>query len=112
MSVKLLTEHRLKILSSKGGCTGSSESTLVKCHIVGNHMSMSRLSCTFKKTLENSENVIDIKGHILRLQKKQLEFLNCVELKTQTSQCIRAVLSAILLIILDCIMATLSLDNS
>ena len=29
MSVKLLTEHNLE-LSIKGGCTGSSESTLVK----------------------------------------------------------------------------------
>ena len=37
MSVKLLTEHLLEVLSLKGGCTGSSESTLVKlleitCH--------------------------------------------------------------------------------
>ena len=39
MGVKLLTEHHLEFLSFKGGCTGSSESTLVKCHIVGNHMS-------------------------------------------------------------------------
>ena len=30
MSVKLLTEHHLKFLSLKGGCTCSSESTLVK----------------------------------------------------------------------------------
>ena len=30
MIVKLLTEHHLEILSLKGGCTGSSESTLVK----------------------------------------------------------------------------------
>ena len=30
MSVKLLTEHNLECLSLKGGCTGSSESTLVK----------------------------------------------------------------------------------
>ena len=30
MSVKLLTEHHLEILSLKGDCTGSSESTLVK----------------------------------------------------------------------------------
>ena len=30
MIVKLLTEHHLKFLSLKGGCTGSSESTLVK----------------------------------------------------------------------------------
>ena len=30
MSVELLTEHRLEFLSLKGGCTSSSESTLVK----------------------------------------------------------------------------------
>ena len=30
MTVKLLTEHNLELLSLKGGCTGSSESTLVK----------------------------------------------------------------------------------
>ena len=30
MSVKLLTEHHLEFLYLKGGCTGSSKSTLVK----------------------------------------------------------------------------------
>ena len=30
MMVKLLTEHHLEFLSLKGGCIGSSESTLVK----------------------------------------------------------------------------------
>ena len=30
MSGKLLTEHQLEFLRLKGGCTGSSESTLVK----------------------------------------------------------------------------------
>ena len=30
MSVKLLTEHQLKLVSLKEGCTGSSRSTLVK----------------------------------------------------------------------------------
>ena len=30
MTVKLLTEHHLEFQSLKGGCTGSSESTLVK----------------------------------------------------------------------------------
>ena len=30
MSVKLLTEHHFEFLSFKGGCIGSSESTLVK----------------------------------------------------------------------------------
>ena len=39
MIVKLLTEHHFEFLSITGGCRGSSESTLVKCQIVGNHMS-------------------------------------------------------------------------
>ena len=39
MIVKLLTEHHLEFLSIKGGCTGLSVSTLIKCHIVGNNMS-------------------------------------------------------------------------
>ena len=30
MIIKLLTEHNLEFLSLKGGCRGSSESTLVK----------------------------------------------------------------------------------
>ena len=30
MTVKLLSKHHLEFLSLKGGCTGSSESTLVK----------------------------------------------------------------------------------
>ena len=38
MIVKLLAEHHLEFLSLKGGCRGSSESTLVKCHIFGNHI--------------------------------------------------------------------------
>ena len=33
MIVKLLTEHHLEFLSLKGGCRGSSESTLVKMSI-------------------------------------------------------------------------------
>ena len=33
MIVKLLTEHHLEFLSFTGGCTGSSKSTLAKCHI-------------------------------------------------------------------------------
>ena len=37
MSVQLLTEHRLEFVSLKGGCTGSSESTLVKMHCIAAH---------------------------------------------------------------------------
>ena len=39
LTVKLLTEHHLKDLSLKGSCLGSSESTVVKVHVVENHMS-------------------------------------------------------------------------
>ena len=39
MNVKPLTEYHLEFLRFKVVCTGSSESTLVKRHIVGNHMS-------------------------------------------------------------------------
>ena len=39
MIVKLLIEQHLEFLSLKGGCRGSSESTLVKMSIVGNLMS-------------------------------------------------------------------------
>ena len=38
-TLRLLTIHHLKFLSLKRGCTDSSESTLVKCHVFGNHMS-------------------------------------------------------------------------
>ena len=44
MSVKLLTEHHLEFLRLKGGCTGSSESTLVrmlqswKSHVVAHFL--------------------------------------------------------------------------
>ena len=34
MIVKLLTKHHLEFLSLKGGCRGSSESTLVKLVII------------------------------------------------------------------------------
>ena len=40
-SVKLLTEHHLKFLSLKGGCTGSSEATLVKMP----HFRKSHVTC-------------------------------------------------------------------
>ena len=49
MSDELLTEHRLKFLSLKGGCTGSAESTLVKMqhcwksHVTA-HMSVQEIS--------------------------------------------------------------------
>ena len=41
MNVRLLTEHHLRFLSLKGGCTGPSESTLVKMP----HCWKSRVTC-------------------------------------------------------------------
>ena len=51
MIVKLLTEHHLEFLNLTGGCTGSSQSTLVIINnIVGKYMS--RLKCMQKDLLD------------------------------------------------------------
>ena len=48
MIVKLLTEHHLEFLSFKGGCTGSSESTLVKMlHCWKSHVTACRRVAEF-----------------------------------------------------------------
>ena len=58
MIVKLLTEHHLEFLSLKGGCRGSSESTLDKIPTVGNHVPrlnykmMLRVPCKFAADIE------------------------------------------------------------
>ena len=57
MSVKLLTEHHFEFLSLEGGCIGSPESTLVKCHIVGNHVS--RLKCYALSTVIRKDNFVN-----------------------------------------------------
>ena len=52
ITVKLLTEQHLEFLSLKGGCTGSSESTLVKMphrwklHVAAHMSLVSRLETT------------------------------------------------------------------
>ena len=45
MFLKLLTEHHLEFLSLKGGCTGSSESTLVKMSICWKSHAAAHLLC-------------------------------------------------------------------
>ena len=51
MTVKPLTEHHLEFLSLTGGCTGSSESTLVKMphcrksHVTAHNLLFSYTSC-------------------------------------------------------------------
>ena len=45
MNVKLLTEHHLEILSLKGSCKGSSESTHVKMpHCWKSHAALAQLA--------------------------------------------------------------------
>ena len=50
MNVRLLTEH-LEFLSLKGGCTGSSESTVVKMFEITCHGSYVRNFCLLKVKL-------------------------------------------------------------
>ena len=60
MTVKLLTEHHLEFLSLKGGCTGSSESTLIKMphcwksHVVA-HLSFTEATRTQNKAKRKTE---------------------------------------------------------
>ena len=54
MIVKLLTEHNLEFLSLKGGCRGSSESTLVKMphcwksHVRAQMVMVNKMSLVYK----------------------------------------------------------------
>ena len=58
MSVKLLTEHRLEFVSLKGGCTGSSESTLVRMpHCVAAQFMMYWLRADAYDTLQRKGKI-------------------------------------------------------
>ena len=80
MNVKLLTEQYLEFLSLTGGCTGSSESTLVKipncwkshvtAHIrVPTRQGKVREICFFFKVREKSGNSVKWSGKLENLQK-------------------------------------------
>ena len=47
MTVKLLIEHHLEFLSLKGGCTGSSESTLVMSRLICAHVFLYNINKMF-----------------------------------------------------------------
>ena len=51
MSVKLLTEHHLGFLSSKGGCRGSSKSILVKMSNCWKSNAAAHISVKFNRTV-------------------------------------------------------------
>ena len=70
MSVKLLTEHHLEFLSLKGGCTGWSESTLVKMphcwkSLVTAHLFVFISDIVSKFRLLKSKQVISALAHNL-----------------------------------------------
>ena len=73
MSVKLLTERYWEFLSLKGRCTGSSESTLVKCHIVGNHMS--RLILSIVTAYHHDDKQYDANDEVTELLKYTYWFI-------------------------------------
>ena len=55
MSVKLLTEHHLEFLCLTGGCTGSSESTLVKMpHCWKSHVAAHLYFCLQEKVAKTA----------------------------------------------------------
>ena len=67
MSVKLLAEHHLEVISLKGGCTGLSESTLVKmlhcwkshvaAQIMTVHYGHGRVPTTFELTARHKRSL-------------------------------------------------------
>ena len=71
MSVKLLTEHHLEFLSLKGGCTGSSESTMFKMpHCWKSHVTAQLINHVNHKKIKLSSSftwVFQSLGHVLLL---------------------------------------------
>ena len=66
MNVKLLIEHHLKFLSLKEGCTGSSESTLVKMpHCWNSHVTDQILVVFFYEILCPNHRVETIDGLLI-----------------------------------------------
>ena len=70
MIVKLLTEHHLEFLSLKGGCTGSSESTLVK---MSNCWKSHAAAHTLTSNMQRTENATPTLIEILNKLDKKLE---------------------------------------
>ena len=59
MNVKLMTKHHLEFQSLKGGCTGSSESTLVKMpHCWKSHVAAHRVIKGLNGTCLNSRIIM------------------------------------------------------
>ena len=67
MTIKLLPEHHLEFLSLKGGCIGSSESTLVKMpHCLKSHVTAQLSYCSIE--MEDFEHATALKHVLLKSQ--------------------------------------------
>ena len=86
MTVKLLSEHHLVFLSLKGGCSGSSESTLVKilhcwkshvgAHRMKGHQHTTKRNSSKKKTkINKTRNNHQRKTEIISSQRASLELI-------------------------------------
>ena len=72
MRVELLNEHQLEFLSLKGGCTGSSESTLVKMpHCWKSHV-VAHMSLFLSVVIEKLERMISTRPNIKHLEHKKM----------------------------------------
>ena len=74
MSVKLLAERHLEYLSLKGGCTGSSESTLVKIpHCWKSHVAAHKSGYLFVCWCSDMEYILDLGQSDLHLCKGRIK---------------------------------------
>ena len=86
MSVKLLTEHHLEFISLKGGCTGSSETTLVKMPHCWKSHAMAQI-CDYKSdSISQQMGVFTRENMSLRVCKQHRRRPACAS--TQSNQCL------------------------
>ena len=75
MIVKLLTEHHLELLSLKGGCKGSSESTYVKMQHCWKANALAHITFVLAKALKNSISLT----HFFTIFKAMSQHKKCYE---------------------------------
>ena len=96
MTAKLLIEHHWEFLSLKGGCTGSSESTLVKMpHCWKSHVTSIGISVTLSFVCKISHG--NQKSYYYRIQHFEADFLWKVSLKILNSGIILNIFTHVLL---------------
>ena len=81
MADKLQTEHHLKFLSLKGGCTGLSESTLVKMPHCWNSHVAAHIACAQTELSGQSDTSTSRTNYIsvilIKTQKQRSETVTC-----------------------------------